>query len=119
MGEISVDKKRKIVVNKRLTAQDRSRAKEGRELIRDLFVQAGAKRVIECEQGFGLHLMGGCAIGTDAQRSVVDPEFRVHGMKRVFAADSSIFPSAPGINPSFTIMALAKKASHTILRGVR
>lgn len=115
VGEIRCDKKGKLVVNKRLTLQDRTRAREGRTLIRDLFLKAGAKNVIECDQGFGLHLMGGCAIGQDEKTSVVNPEFRVHGMKRVFAADSSVFPSAPGINPSFTIMAIAKKASKSIL----
>jgi choline dehydrogenase-like flavoprotein len=61
--------------------------------------------------------MGGCPMGTDPARSVVDPEFRVHGMPRLLAADSSVFPSAPGINPSFTIMALSQRASEIMLHG--
>ena len=75
-----------------------------------MYSQLGAKEVIACDQGFGLHLMGGCAIGTDEKKSVVNPEFRVHGTKKVFIADSSIFPSAPGLNPSLTVMALSQKA---------
>jgi len=47
----------------------------------------------------------------------VGPDFRLHGHRRIFAADSSIFPNAPGINPSLTIMALAKKAAHSIQRN--
>ena len=35
--------------------------------------------------------MGGCNMGVDSARSVVSPEFRVHGTRAVFAADSSIF----------------------------
>jgi choline dehydrogenase-like flavoprotein len=40
----------------------------------------------------------------------------VHGHPNVFAADSSIFPSAPGINPSYTIMALSHRAAQEMLR---
>jgi choline dehydrogenase-like flavoprotein len=36
------------------------------------------------------------------------------GTENVAAADSSLFPSAPGINPSWTIKALARRnALHT------
>jgi choline dehydrogenase-like flavoprotein len=45
---------------------------------------------------------------------VVDPEFRVHGLPNLVAADSSVFPSAPGINPSFTIMALSQRAGQSM-----
>ena len=57
-------------------------------------------------------------MGVDPKTSVVDPEFRLHGYKNIFAADSSIFPNAPGINPSLTIMALSKKAAADILRNI-
>ena len=63
--------------------------------------------------------MGGCNMGTDPQRSVTSPEFRLHGFRNVYTADSSIFPNAPGINPSFTIMALSVKAGDQILADVR
>ena len=36
-----------------------------------------------------------------------------------YAADSSTFPNAPGINPSFTIMALASKAAEQILQDAQ
>ena len=57
-------------------------------------------------------------MGVDTGRSVVDPEFHLHGFKNIYVADSSIFPNAPGINPSLTIMALSKKAAEGILREV-
>jgi choline dehydrogenase-like flavoprotein len=110
-GRITLAKGDAIKIDKSLTAQDASRIAAGRRTIRELFLAAGAKEVIECDQGFGLHLMGGCPMGTDPARSVVSPEFRVHGFENLFAADSSVFPSAPGINPSFTIMALSHRAA--------
>ena len=39
------------------------------------------------------------------------------GHSGIFAADSSIFPNAPGINPSLTIMALSKRAADTIIKS--
>src|SRR5690606_14495368 len=114
-GRISVRGGR-TVVEKRLTAQDRGRVARGRARIRELFETVGAERVIEGRQGFGLHLMGGCAIGTDPARSVVAPDFRVHGHRNLIVADSSVFPSAPGINPSLTIMALSELAAEGVLR---
>ncbi|MES2525637.1 MAG: GMC family oxidoreductase [Bdellovibrionota bacterium] len=117
-GSLSIGKGGKLLVNKKITDQDRARADKGVGFVREMYSQLGAKEVIACEQGFGLHLMGGCAIGTDEKKSVVNPEFRVHGTKKVFVADSSIFPSAPGLNPSLTIMALSQKAIPFIERSL-
>ena len=63
--------------------------------------------------------MGGCNLGTDPARSVVSPEFRLHGFRRTYAGDSSIFPNAPGINPSLTIMALSLQAADQIMKDAR
>jgi choline dehydrogenase-like flavoprotein len=63
----------------------------------------------------GLHLMGGCRIGSDVRQSVVNEHFQVHGMKNLYIADSSVFPNAPGINPMLSIMALAHRASQSLL----
>lgn len=108
-GELATDKKGRLVIKKPFTAQDESRAAQAMSVIRDIFDKAGAKKFIPASFRFGLHLMGGCAIGLDAQNSVVGPDFALHGASNVFVADSSIFPNAPGINPYFTIMALTQK----------
>ncbi len=71
----------------------------------------GAKKIYSAPIWFGLHLMGGCPIGTDPQTSIVNEQFQMHKHKNIYIADSSIFPSAPGINPSLTIMALSEKAT--------
>jgi choline dehydrogenase-like flavoprotein len=114
-GRLRLDRRGKLVIEKPLTAADRRKARTGVAVIRDLLSTAGARRIIACRQSFALHLMGGCALGDDPARSVVGPDFRVHGCPNVFAADSSVFPSAPGINPSLTIMAMSRKAALTIV----
>ena len=113
-GRISLGSGDKIKVDKKLTVQDRERTRQGLGLVAELFRGAGSREVVSCTQAFGLHLMGGCAMGTDSSVSVVAPDFRVHEHPNLIAADSSIFPEAPGINPSFTIMALSQRASQEV-----
>lgn len=60
------------------------------------------------------HTSGGNQYGSDARRGVTGEYGRLFGTENLLAADSSLFPSAPGINPSWTIMALARRnALHT------
>jgi choline dehydrogenase-like flavoprotein len=114
-GRIRVTSKGEAIVHKSLNDEDRSRRDRGLEAVYQIFRTTGARRVIEGSLAIGVHLMGGCAIGVDPQSSVVSPEFRLHGCRNIYAADSSIFPNAPGINPSFTIMALSLKAAALIV----
>jgi choline dehydrogenase-like flavoprotein len=111
VGRISIGKGDKVLIDKPLTSADREKSVRGLKLVRGLFESVGAKEIIPCEQTFGLHLMGGCPIGTDGAQAVVTPEFKVFGHERLMIADSSVFPAAPGINPSFTIMALSRRAA--------
>ncbi len=117
-GRVFVDKKGKALIKKERNAEDILRYEKGKAVIEDIFTTTGAKEIIHGRMGIGLHLMGCCPMGTDEKTSVIDPEFRLYGHKNIFAADSSIFPNAPGINPSLTIMALSKKAAATILRSL-
>jgi choline dehydrogenase-like flavoprotein len=115
-GRITVNRKGKAVVVKRRNTVDLERYRKGLAVIDEIFKITGAKQILHGTVGIGLHLMGGCAIGTDARRSVVSPDFHLHGHPKIFCADSSIFPNAPGINPSLTIMALSKKAAAQIVK---
>ena len=103
------------------------------------FLAVGARRVflplvrppqIECEADlrrietmkFGYddlilysdHTSGGNSYGVDAQHGITDPRGRFFETANVYAADSSLFPSAPGVNPSWTIMALARHVASNI-----
>lgn len=63
------------------------------------------------------HQMGSCRMGTDPARSVVGPDAQSHAIKGLFVADASLFPSASGVNPMLTIMAIAHQASAAIARA--
>jgi choline dehydrogenase-like flavoprotein len=60
------------------------------------------------------HLFGGCVMGTDERRSVVDTHGRVHGKKNLLVADASVIPTNLGVNPQHTIMALAQVFSERL-----
>jgi choline dehydrogenase-like flavoprotein len=113
-GRIRLGSGDRAVVEKRLNREDQERRAAGLEAIRNIFRSTGAKEIIEGGFAIGLHLMGGCNMGVDPVRSVVSPEFRLHGSRNIYVADSSVFPNAPGINPAFTIMALALKGAAQI-----
>lgn len=114
-GRIRLGRGGTLIVDKTLNDEDRRRRDRGLAAIRNIFNATGAREIVEGNIAIGLHLMGGCNMGTDPARSVTGPDFRLHRFPNLYAADSSIFPDAPGINPSFTIMALASMAAETIL----
>lgn len=118
-GRIRLRRQDTVAVEKRLNAEDQRRRDRGLQAIRNIFLATGAREIIEGNIAIGLHLMGGCNLGTDPATSVTAPDFRLHGLRNVYAADSSIFPNAPGINPSFTIMALSIKAGEQMLKDLR
>jgi choline dehydrogenase-like flavoprotein len=45
---------------------------------------------------------------------VADEHHQVHGVEGLFVCDSSVFPTACGVNPMLSIMGLAHKASQYI-----
>lgn len=110
-GSISIDKKNRLKIKKKISGEDKKRGKAGIEAVKNIFASMGAKEIYSAPVWFGLHLMGGCPIGANPDTSIVNENFQMHKNENVFIADSSIFPSAPGINPALTIMALSEKAT--------
>jgi choline dehydrogenase-like flavoprotein len=53
------------------------------------------------------HQMGTCRLGGDPRTSVADPTGQVHGVKGLYIADASGFPTASGVNPMLSTMALS------------
>jgi choline dehydrogenase-like flavoprotein len=117
-GRISVKKNGRPVIHKTLNKEDYRRWSDGTKAIYKIFNSTGAKEIIPGSLPIGLHMMGGCGLGVDSTKAVVSPEFRMYENENIFIADSSIFPNAPGINPSFTIMALSVKAAGSILKSL-
>ncbi len=64
---------------------------------------------------FSAHLMGGCAMGNDSSKAVVDSTGQVYGVEGLYVGDASIFPTTPGVNPMITIMAMAQRTAMSIL----
>jgi len=52
------------------------------------------------------HPQGGNVIGDDPEKAVVDSDCKVFGFKNLYVSDASVFPTALGVNPQLTIMAL-------------
>jgi choline dehydrogenase-like flavoprotein len=113
-GTISLARNGRLKIVKTLDERDQTTFNNGLSAIHDIFNSTGVKEIVDGNFKIGLHLMGGLAIGKDPNTSVVNENFSLHEDPDIYSADSSIFPDAPGINPSLTIMALAKKAASSI-----
>jgi choline dehydrogenase-like flavoprotein len=61
------------------------------------------------------HPLGTARAGADPERAVVDGRGRVHGVAGVHVLDGAMVPSALGVNPQITIMALATRAAFALL----
>ena len=66
----------------------------------------------------GWHLMGTARMGTDPERSVVNPSGRAHDVKNLFIVDGSIFVTAAAVNPTNTIQALALYVADEMKRNL-
>lgn len=118
---------------------DAARFKRGFEVLADVFWAAGAREVVIPLRGLptlhdgdngplraaraapqdvsamAFHPLGTARAGADPRRSVVDGDLRVHGVAGLHVADGSVVPSAIGVNPQVTIMALATRLAFHLL----
>ncbi|HET7700522.1 MAG TPA: GMC family oxidoreductase [Candidatus Limnocylindria bacterium] len=60
---------------------------------------------------FSAHQMSSCRIGRGRSSSVADPDGQVWDTRGLYVADASAFPSASGVNPMLTVMALARRTA--------
>ncbi|HEX6132647.1 MAG TPA: GMC family oxidoreductase [Longimicrobiales bacterium] len=74
------------------------------------------------EQGYGIaaggriiHELGGARMGADPSSSVFNARSQAHDVKNLFAVDGATFVSQADKNPTWTIMALAWRASDYIM----
>ena len=68
---------------------------------------------------FVAHCMGGCIMGTDPARSVVDSRtLRHHALDDVFVIDGSVFPTACSVNPQISIYGLASWGAEHVREAV-
>ena len=117
------------VIRYDLVEADVERFRKGLARIEELFRAAGAREVYlplpkgvrpEQARARDLKLMAFHPLGTaraDARpaHGVVDGDLQLHGTRGLYVADGSVVPSALGVNPQQTIMALATRLAFHLL----
>jgi len=56
-----------------------------------------------------IHLFSSCPMGEDQARCATNSMGQIHGVKNLYVNDASLIPTAPGVNPQGTVMALARR----------
>jgi choline dehydrogenase-like flavoprotein len=117
------------VITYSLGHADVAKFRAGLARLEQLFRAAGAREVFlplrpgvtpERATARDLKLMAFHPLGTARAHArpadgVLDGKLQVHGAHGVFVADGSAVPSALGVNPQLTIMALATRLADTLL----
>jgi len=60
-------------------------------------------------QTLSAHVMGGCGMGKDSKKSVVNSLGQHHQLENLTVIDGSLFPTSLGVNPQLTIYSIAAK----------
>ncbi len=79
-----------------------------------VFKASGAKEVWTGPQA-AMHIMGGTIMGEDAAASVCNSYGQTHDISNLVIAGAGLFPTSAGVNPTFTIHALAARSSEHLL----
>ncbi|HEY0481538.1 MAG TPA: GMC family oxidoreductase [Kofleriaceae bacterium] len=121
-----------------LSDRDVSHIKRGLDVLAQIFFAAGARVVHAPVAGFHVlrpddlpalrrarlrpwdldlsayHPLGTARMGRDPASSVVDADHQVHDVAGLYVVDGSSVPTALGVNPQVTIMAMATRAAERI-----
>lgn len=60
------------------------------------------------------HILGGCVIGENASKGVIDQDHQVFGYQNLYVCDGSAISANPGVNPALTITAMTERAMSRI-----
>ncbi len=83
---------------------------EGKEVM----AAAGATETWTGPAG-SMHIMGGTIMGTSASNSVTNGYGQVHDIPNLVIAGPGLFPTSGGVNPTFTVHALAARSAEHLL----
>jgi choline dehydrogenase-like flavoprotein len=143
-GSVRIDRKGRTRIRYRLGPSDRAHVIAGIEAAARLHFAAGAREVVTLhttplamtkeadlprirEQRYGAndlslfsaHVNGTCRMGTDPSRSGISQTGERHGVRGLYVADGSALPTALGVNPQETIMALSSVIAEGIVERNR
>lgn len=62
------------------------------------------------------HLMGGCRMGSDPERSVVNEYCQSHDVPNLFICSAAVFVTSGGGNPTETVLAIASRTAEHIIQ---
>jgi hypothetical protein len=65
------------------------------------------------------HPQGGNKMGENENECVVDSNCKIFGFDNLYVCDASVFPTALGVNPQLTVMALATITADKIIKNWR
>lgn len=131
-GSVTVDRRGRVRIRYRLGAREEDTLRRGIAAAARVHLAAGAREVVTLharetivrrdadlklldERPYGpnqvgvmsAHVNGTARLGADPRTSGCTPDGERHGFPGVYVADGSLLPTAPGVNPQETIMALA------------
>ncbi len=79
-----------------------------------IFEAAGAQEVWTGPQA-PMHLMGGTMMGSDPAKSVTNSFGQTHDIPNLVIAGPGLFPTSGGVNPTYTVHALALRSAARLL----
>ncbi len=138
-GDVSINRHGHTSIKYALTAADAQRVQASIEAAARLQLAAGAREVhtlhtqpmlVRSERDlpavrsapvsanrvglFSAHVNGTCRMGTNSKTAATTPEGERYGVRGLYIADGSLLPTALGVNPQATIMALSTMISERI-----
>lgn len=64
---------------------------------------------------FTAHQMSSCRIGQSPRTSTANPDGQVHGVPGLYVTDASAMPTASGVNPQLSLMAIARRTAQRMV----
>lgn len=105
--------------NYRFGENEKAMAKDMADTAEEMLKAAGCEDIKvtreHLPEGWSIHELGTARMGNDPKTSVTNSFGQTHDVKNLFVVDGSIFVSASCQNPTWTILALAWRASDYIV----
>ncbi|MEZ4338631.1 MAG: FAD-dependent oxidoreductase [Sandaracinaceae bacterium] len=138
-GSVRPGRGGRVAIRYSMSEDDAAKLQRGVVLAAELLLAAGAEEVYPAVRGFdairdaagiaalrrarlapedfalsAVHPLGTARMGTDPSKSVVGPDHQCHDVPDLYVVDGAAVPTALGVNPQITIMAMAHRAAEIL-----